>query len=278
MPVATEKKPKRNAQSNGIQVIARAARILRALGESTGSSLADISESVGLPRSTVHRMVLALEAERLVSCNGPAQYRLGPEILHLAEYCKSGLIRDIHPYLGRLSRELDETVDLSVRSGHMVTVVDQIIAMHRLKVDAALGKSFPLYCTAGGKAILAALPDDIGQAVLDGPLEAFTPKTITNRAELQKQIAQVRKTGISFDREELAAGLCAVGSCLTISGSEIIGISIPVPAGRFYGQEDHLSRALSRFVSEIASAFPGVDRVFPRDLKNEHGISKRPTA
>src|SRR6202012_4499761 len=104
----------------------------------------------------------------------------------------TGLIRDIHPYLGRLSRELGETVDLCVRTGHLVTVADQIIAMHRLKVDAALGKSFPLYCTASGKAVLAALPDNISQAVLDGPLEAFTPKTITNRAELQKQIAQVR--------------------------------------------------------------------------------------
>ena len=276
MPIATVKRPKRSAQNSSIQVIARAARILRALGESTGLSLANISENVGLPRSTVHRMVLALEAERLVSCNGPAQYRLGPEILHLAECCKLGLIRDIHPYLGRFSRELDETVDLSIRAGHLVTVVDQIIATHRLRVDAALGKSFPLYCTASGKAILAALPDDIGQAVLDGPLEAFTPKTITNRADLHKQIAQVRKSGIAYDREELSAGLCAVGSCLTISRSEIIAISIPVPAGRFYGQEDHLSRALSRFVSEIASAFPDVDRVFPNSLKNEHSNSKRP--
>ena len=49
-------------------------------------------------------------------------------------------------------------VDLCIRTGHLVTVADQIIAMHRLKVDAALGKSFPLYCTASGKAVLAALP------------------------------------------------------------------------------------------------------------------------
>jgi DNA-binding IclR family transcriptional regulator len=256
------KKP-RTARATGIQLITRAAQILRTLGDSTGLSLAGIAENVGLARSTVHRIVLALEAERLVSCNGPGQYRLGPEILHLAESCKIDLIRDVHPYIVRLSRELDETVDLSVRAGHLVTVVDQVIAMRRLRVEAALGRSFPLYCTASGKAILAALPDETGQALVGGPLEAITPKTITNRAELLEQIAQVRKTGIAFDREELSVGLCAIGSCLNLGNGDIIAISIPVPAGRFYGQEDHLCRTLSHFLVEIASSFPKVERIFP---------------
>lgn len=259
---ATRKKsPPHDAAS--IQLISRVAQILRTLGDSTGLSLAGIAESVGLARSTVHRIVLALEVERLVSCNGPGQYRLGPEILHLAESCKMDLIRDVHPYIVRLSKELDETVDLSVRSGHVVTVVDQVVALRRLRVEAALGRSFPLYCTASGKAILAALPDDVGQALLSGPLEATTPRTIINRAELQEQIAQIRKVGIAYDREELSAGLCAVGSCLNLGNGEVIAISIPVPAGRFYGQEDHLSRTISRILAEIASSFPSVHRVFP---------------
>lgn len=256
-------KKSRTPRATGIQLITRVAQILRTLGDSTGLSLAGIAENVGLARSTVHRIVLALEAERLVSCNGPGQYRLGPEILHLAESCKIDLIRDVHPYIVRLSKELDETVDLSVRAGHLVTVVDQVIAMRRLRVEAALGRSFPLYCTASGKAILAALPDEMGQALVSGPLEALTPKAITNRAELQEQIAQVRKTGIAYDREELSVGLCAIGSCLNLGNGDTIAVSIPVPAGRFYGQEDHLCRTLSRFLAEIASSFPEVERVFP---------------
>jgi DNA-binding IclR family transcriptional regulator len=253
----------RTSRIAGVQLISRAAQILRALGDSTGLSLAGIAESVGLARSTVHRIVLALEAERLVSCNGPGQYRLGPEILHLAESCKMDLIRDVHPYIVRLSRELDETVDLSMRSGHLVMVVDQVVALRRLRAEAALGRSFPLHCTASGKAILAALPDEIGQALVSRSLEAFTPRTITNRAELQKQIVQVRKTGIAYDREELSVGLCAIGSCLNLGNGDLIAVSIPVPAGRFCGQEDHLSRALSRLLAEISSSFPSVHRVFP---------------
>ncbi|MES2394000.1 MAG: IclR family transcriptional regulator [Acidobacteriota bacterium] len=253
----------RNSRDSGIQLIARAAQILRALGDSTGLSLAGIAENVGLARSTVHRIVLALEAERLVSCNGPGQYRLGPEILHLAEACKLDLFRDVHPYIVRLSRELDETVDLSVRAGHLVTVVDQAIAMRRLRVEAALGRSFPLYCTASGKAILAALPDEMGQALISGPLETFTSKTVASRAELQKQIAEVRRVGVAYDIEELSVGLCAIGSCLNLGNGDVIAVSVPVPAGRFYGQEDHFARTLSRFLTEIANSFPTVTRVFP---------------
>jgi DNA-binding IclR family transcriptional regulator len=258
-----QRRKARTSDGASIHLIARAAQILRTLGDSTGLSLGGIAENVGLARSTVHRIVLALEAERFVSCNGPGQYRLGPEILHLAESCKIDLIRDVHPFIVRLSKELDETVDLSVRAGHLVTVVDQVIAMRRLRVEAALGRSFPLHCTASGKAILAALSDEIGQALIGGSLEGITPKTITNRAELLEQIAQVRKTGIAFDHEELSVGLCAIGSCLNLGNGDIIAISIPVPAGRFYGQEDHLCRTLSRFLAEIASSFPKVERVFP---------------
>lgn len=250
-------------RNTSIQLISRAAQILRILGDSTGLSLAGIAEQVGLARSTVHRIVLALEAERLVTCNGPGQYRLGPDILHLAESCKMDLIRDLHPYIVRLSKEIDETVDLSVRAGHVVTVIDQVVALRRLRVEAALGRSFPLFCTASGKAILAALRDDMGQALLTGALEPATPHTVTNRAELQEQIAQIRKVGIAYDREELSAGLCAIGSCISLGNGEIVAVSIPVPAARFYGQEDHLSRALSRFLAEVAACFPSVRRIFP---------------
>lgn len=279
--VRTSAKPNRqkvkSSRTASIQLIARAVQILRTLGDSTGLSLAGIAENVGLARSTVHRIVLALEDERLVFCNGPGQYRLGPEILHLAESCKIDLIRDVHPNIVRLSKELDETVDLSVRSGHLVTVVDQVIAMRRLRVEAALGRSFPLYCTASGKAILAALPDEIGQALIGGSLDAVTPKTITNRAELLEQIAQVRKTGIAYDHEEFSVGLCAIGSCLNLGNGDIVAVSIPVPAGRFYGQEEHLCRTLSHFLAEIASSFPSVHRVFPNYATTVTANRKRPS-
>jgi DNA-binding IclR family transcriptional regulator len=254
----------RKRRTGDIQVIARSAQILRILGDFNGLSLAGIAENVGLPRSTVHRIVLALETERLASSNGPGQYRLGPEIARLAEASKLDSIRELHPYLVRLSRDLNETVDLSIRTGLTVTFVDQIVAMRRLRAVSALGRAFPLHCTANGKAVLAALPDDLASALMSEPLEPLTAKTIVDKKTLMQNLAEIRRSGIAFDREEHTVGICAVGGCLELGNGELVAISIPLPAGRFYGQEERLSQALSGTLTRITSNFPQFRRATER--------------
>jgi DNA-binding IclR family transcriptional regulator len=258
-------------RTSNIQVIARSAQILRVLGDFNGLSLAGIAENVGLPRSTVYRIVLALEAERLVSSNGPGQYRLGPGIAHLAEAAKLDSIRELHPYLARLSKDLNETVDLSIRTGHTVTFVDQIVAMRRLRAVSALGRAFPLHCTANGKAVLAALPEDLAGALMSEPLEPLTAKTIVDKKTLMQSLAEIRRTGIAFDREEHTVGICAVGGCLELGNGELVAISIPLPAGRFYGQEERLSQALSSTLTRISSDV----RDFRRPVGKRVGAGKK---
>jgi DNA-binding IclR family transcriptional regulator len=270
--VASRKRaPIKKRRTGTIQVIARSAQILRVLGDFNGLSLAGIAENVGLPRSTVHRIVLALEAERLVSSNGPGQYRLGPGIAHLAEASKLDSIRELHPYLIRLSRDLNETVDLSIRTGHTVTFVDQIVAMRRLRAVSALGRAFPLHCTANGKAVLAALPEDLASALLGDPVESLTAKTIVDKKRLMQSLMEIRRTGIAFDREEHTVGICAVGGCLELGTGEFVAISIPLPAGRFYGQEERLSHALSATLNRIALDIPHFRRT---SEKRSGGIKK----
>ena len=74
------------SDKNQVQVIARAAHILRALeGEDAGLSLGQIAARVGLARSTVQRIVASLEAEKLLIAASPTgRVRLGPAILRLA--------------------------------------------------------------------------------------------------------------------------------------------------------------------------------------------------
>jgi len=250
------KREKGARRESTIQVIARAADILRVLADHNGLSLAEIAGHVGLARSTVHRIVLALVEERLVSANGPGQYRLGPEIANLAETSRLDSLRELHPYLVRLSRAVHETVDLSIRTDLTVTFIDQVVAQRRLRAVSALGLAFPLYCTANGKAALAALPDDLLHAVLSGPLEAFTPKTTTDHHQILAQVGEIRRTGIAYDREEYTLGICAVGSALLMKGDEVAAISIPMPAERFYGQENRIAQELARTMQEIARALP----------------------
>src|SRR4051794_18284545 len=102
---------------SGVQAIARAASVLRALEpHPDGVSLGDLATAVGLAKSTVHRLVAALAPEGLVSAGG-AGVRLGPSLARLGSASRETLRHDVRPVLEALNRELEETVDLAVLDG-----------------------------------------------------------------------------------------------------------------------------------------------------------------
>jgi DNA-binding IclR family transcriptional regulator len=167
-------------------VLARAARILRALdGEHDGLSLAELAARVGLPRSTVHRVVRALDAEGLVTtASGNGGVRLGPELMRFALGMRREIRQALHPEIAALSAELEETVDLSVLEGNVVRFIDQIGSPRLLRAVSSVGATFPLHLSANGKAVLAALPEDDALALLPAKLEPNTEASITSRAAL----------------------------------------------------------------------------------------------
>lgn len=233
-------------KTSSVQVISRAAKILRALKDHPkGLSLSQISKEVGLARSTVQRIVNALEEERYVaaaSTNGG--FRLGPEIAMLAGAIQSDLKEEILPFLIQLSHQINETVDLSVLNNGKMFFVDQIVAPHPLQATSQPGVSFPLHCTANGKAILASLPIDEVEKLLPEHLQQYNEHTITSRDELLKELEVVRKKGVAFAKEEHIHGICAVGTAIIDRMGNLCAISIPLPATRFYGNEEKLATAL----------------------------------
>jgi DNA-binding IclR family transcriptional regulator len=240
MPVARERR------GDGVQVVHRVAQILDALKrQRDGLSLSQIAARVDLPRSTVHRLVVALEAEGFVaSASSNGGYRLGPALAGLALVSEQGLALAAHPYLVELSREIDETVDLAVLRHDRVLFVDHIDAPRRLRAVSAVGALFPAYCTANGKALLAALPDEQIMDLLPRRLERLTSSTITDRAALLEELADVRRSGVAYDREEHTVGISAVGATIADAAGRVAAISIPVPAQRFAGNERKLSERL----------------------------------
>ena len=221
-----------------VQVIARAATILRALeDENGGLSLGQIAQRVNLARSTVQRIVAALETEKLVIAATPnGRVRLGPTIMRLAASVRNDFIALARPFLERLSTELQETVDLStVKKDHLV-FIDQVIGSQRLRTVSAVGETFPLYCTANGKAYLAQLSDAAVEALLGRVYEPRTPKTITRIEPLLAELRTVRRTGVAFDREEHTAGICAAGVAMRDMLGNFVAISVPVPAQRFQSE------------------------------------------
>ena len=222
-----------------VQVIARAATILRALEEEpAGLSLGQIAQRVALARSTVQRIVAALAAEKLLIAASPAgRVRLGPTILRLAASARIDFVALARPFLVQLSNELNETVDLAtIKKDHLV-FVDQVIGPHRLRAVSAVGETFPLYCTANGKAYLAQL-DEVALARLIGTsFERRTPNTITRLDDLIKELKSARKSGVAFDREEHTLGICAAGVVMRDPVGNDVAISVPVPVQRFRARE-----------------------------------------
>ena len=237
----------------GIQVLTRTADILRSLqGHPGGLSQAEIGERVDLPRSTVSRLLLALEELGYVASLGPrGPYRLGPDIIAMSVSARRGVLSELRPFLEALSREVNETVDLSLLDSDRAVFLDQVVSDHRLRAVSAVGDSFPLHACANGKAMLAAMDKADLNHVVSLPLERFTPTTVTTVKALRAELAAVGKSGIAFDREEHSIGICAVGALLPSIYGDVVAVSIPTPTSRFVGREDELAAALLACVALV---------------------------
>lgn len=217
-----------------------------------GRSVAEVADAVDLPRSSVHRVLKALEEEHLVAAVSDERgFRLGPALMRLASSANSWIVEAVHPSLVELSRLIDETVDLAVLSGCEVYFIDQVLSEHRLQAVSETGLSFPAFTTANGKALLAEFDDDRVRAlVADSP----TPLE-GDIAPLLEELAVVRETGVAFDREEHHAGISAVGTALPNPYGISVALSVPAPAGRFNERETEIVEQLLKSRDHIAEQF-----------------------
>ena len=253
-----------DAARGGIQVIARAAAIMRALQHhSEGLSLGELAKLLALPRSTVQRIVDALDSENLViAASASRGVRLGPALLALAAATRFEIVDIARPTLLELSRESGETVDLSLLDGDKLVFVDQVIAEgHRLRAESAVGVSFPLHATANGKAMLALLSDEaLAKLRPRLKLKPTTKNTLQSWPALLREIESVRAHGVGTDVEENSLGICAISVAMQLPTGDIAAISIPVPTQRFESQRERLAEQLlkhgRRLQHKLKSAAP----------------------
>jgi DNA-binding IclR family transcriptional regulator len=242
----------------GVQVIARAAEILRTLHDAPdGLTLSQLAHEVELARTTVHRIVQALQAEGLVTAPAGGTLHLGPELGRLASSTTGGLVRTVRPFIEYLAAAIDETVDLAVLIGVNVRFVDQVVPGRRLRAESVVGELYPAHCTANGKALLAALPPAALDSALRHRLERYTENTIVQRKALLAELEQVRSTGVAFDREEHELRVCAVGSVVYDALGARAAITIAVPSNRFYDREQLLAEAVLEAAQSASLALVG---------------------
>ena len=244
-------------QQSGVQVLARAALLLRALAADSprGLTFSELVTRSGLPRTTVHRIRGALEQEEFISTDAATgRLHLGPGIMRLA-MSRRDLPAVVRPYLEKLSRQLNETVDLSVLYGREVLFIAQTPAPERsLMVVSRVGARFPAFCTANGKALLARLPVDELKDHLPRRLESPARRTPVSRKALLEELEQVRSTGLAYDREEHRAGISAVGVAVRDVDGSTVAISVPMPSARFDADQDEVAAALLQVRDEVQTA------------------------
>lgn len=231
-------------EKSSIQVISRAADILRALAfQADGLSLGQIANRVELPRSTVQRIVGALAAEGFVLSDGSSGgIRLGPEIRSLAQASGGDVKERMRPILREIATKTGETVDLAVLKRGRMHFIDQIVGSQRLRTVSSIGDSFPLTTTANGKAALACLDHAEAARLVLSELEA--DRSENRLMSVLAELEEIRSGALATDENEHTEGVSAIGFAVRDPAGDIIAVSVPVPTSRFARVREKLTRAL----------------------------------
>jgi DNA-binding IclR family transcriptional regulator len=204
-------------------------------------SVAGLMRASGYPRPTVHRIVAGLLAERLlVEVRGTHGLALGPRLIQLASrsWGRSELRVVAADDLKRLRDITGETVHLAVPNGNSMVYIEKLESPSAVRMASRIGTSVSMHSTAVGKAYLAALATGALETTLKHlTLQRYTPKTVTERAGLRKQLEVTRTRGWSVDDEENEAAIYCFGGAIRGHGGAPIG-AISVSTLMFRQKDD----------------------------------------
>ncbi len=241
------------AKQTGTQSIDRAAQLLvRVVENAQPTSVGELAETTGLPKSTTSRLVRALERQGLVQRDGArGSLQAGPVLLRFA---RRGAEVDLASLAGdtldRLAAASGETINLAVPGPLGVEHLAQRDSRHFLGGTNWVGRRVPYYCTANGKILLA-----FGAAPLPaGEPARLTPRTIVDRDRLEAELEAVRARGYATAVEELEPGLSAVAAPVRgRDGDVLAALSVSGPTIRLTPSRlDELGALVSDHAAELS--------------------------
>ena len=226
------------SQHRPVETVETAFDIVDVLKRNDGAGITDIADELSLAKSTVHRHVKTLESRGLLVREGDV-YRISTWFLDYGVHVRNRhrLYDVARPKVDELAAETNEKVWCVIEEHGMGVHIYGAEGRHSVKTHARIGQRTYLHQFAAGKAILAHLPDDRIESILeDYGLAAQTDQTITERDALYDQLATIRDRGYAFNREESVIGVHAVGAPIrNESGTAIGAISVAGPANRLRG-------------------------------------------
>lgn len=232
--------------------------VLVRLGEA-GTS--DIATELSLSKSTVYTHLNTLHAKGyLVKEDG--SYRLSSRFLRVgaAVQNETALYKHGKGQVDELAERTGERSNLVIEEQGKGVCLHSSNAGGTTEDAMARGERHHMHTTATGKAILAHLPEPKVDEIIDTHgLPAFTEQTITSRAALDEELAEIRDTGIAIDDEEAVDGLRCLASPILVDNSPVGSISVSGPLRRFVDPDRE--KDLKEAVRETANVIQ-VDFVF----------------
>jgi DNA-binding IclR family transcriptional regulator len=221
---------------SSVQSIRRAFGVLGALADGP-LGVTEVAERSGLPKSTAARLLATLAGEGAVEqVPGETQYRLGPRLVTLA----AGLTptRTIaavaRPALEELAGSTGEAAGLSVPDGDLVHYIDQVATPNPVSVRDWTGTRAPLHAVSSGQVLLAYRMPAAVNHYLAGPLEGFTPRTLTTPEAVRERLHEIRRVGYAWAIEEFDEGISSVAAPIADASGEVVAaLHVHGPSYRF---------------------------------------------
>jgi IclR family acetate operon transcriptional repressor len=219
------------------QALSRGLAVLEALAATEGgATLTALAASLALPVPTVYRLLGTLAEQGYVQQGSAGEWLMGVRAFRVgaAFLDHRNLVVQAFPFLKRLMEGSGETTNLAVIEQGEAVFVEQVQCRELMRMSAKLGARAPLHASGVGKAMLAAMDPRAADALLGRrALRQHTPRTITERTALVRELALTRERGWSLDAEEHAEGLCCVASVLwDENGEPWAAISLAGPTSR----------------------------------------------
>jgi DNA-binding IclR family transcriptional regulator len=238
-----------------VQSIDRAFRVLKALAVEP-SGITDLATRIGLPKSTVARMLSSLEDQGAVTREAEGSvYSIGMGLVELAGAvdATAALATSVLPHLTWLAGRLQEAAGFSVPSGYTMQYMAQVESPNPVQVRDYTGLTVPMHVGPSGLCVMAHWPEDELARYLSRPLEAYTESTLTEPSAIRDRLEEIRVVGHCWVSEEFAEGINSVAAPVMTDGSALGAIHVHGPSYRFPRDTDR--DAIARTVTDVADRF-----------------------
>lgn len=206
----------------------------------------ELANEIGTNKSNVFRFLSQMQTIGILDKNEQTEkYRLGLKLFELGNrvQLRTALVEKTHPALVSVATSIKETVHIAVLKNYQAFYIDKVESPQGLKISSHIGSYNPAYATALGKILLAFQTADEQRKSLDfifdeKKVQNFTPNTISNKAQMQIELANIKQQQYAIDREEFEIGLICVAIPIFNQNQEVVAsLSAAGPANRFQEAE-----------------------------------------